>query len=71
MPTYRVHYMQRTSVMCYVEVEAGDEIAASNKAQELIVESDDPLVEMPETYETSTDELGEVTLVEEGEVESG
>jgi len=58
--TFRVYYQRTTSVTCYVEVDAKSKIDASNKAQELIVESDDPLVELPETYNVETNELGEV-----------
>lgn len=53
--------------MCYTEIEADNEIDASNKSQALIVESDDELQEMPETYKIETEELGQVTLVEDTE----
>lgn len=67
MKTFKVFYMKRTSVMCYTEIEADNEIDASNKSQALIVESDDELQEMPETYKIETEELGQVTLVEDTE----
>lgn len=67
MKTFHVRYERRTTVQCYVEVQAEDAIAAANAAQELITESDDALVEMPETYHVETNEIGEVDEVEDVE----
>jgi hypothetical protein len=64
MPTFHVYYEKRTSKQCYVEVEADDENDAANKAKELISESDDPLVEIPESYHVETNEIGQVEKID-------
>jgi len=67
MKTFHVRYERRTTIQCYVVVQAEDAIAAANTAQELTVESDDALIEMPETYHVETNEIGEVDEVDEVE----
>lgn len=65
MKKFRVYYVKTTSTSCYIEVLANDESDASDKAQELLVENDSSLIELPESHSEAIDEIGEVYCIDD------
>lgn len=66
MKHYRVQFLRTTSVQLHLDVEAESVSDALHKANELTQESDDLLVEEPETYGFICEPTGAITEVEEG-----
>lgn len=60
MRTYRVHYKRTTSIELYIDVEASDAAAALHKANIATSESDDPLTEIPDSYNYDIYPTGEI-----------
>jgi hypothetical protein len=69
MPKYRVFFRRTVSSDLYLDVEASNETEAIDVANELTLESDDCLTEIPESYEYTTGLSGEVQSLEGEEVE--